>query len=1070
MAPVETPKIDKRRVNDLLQALITSIPRHLKDWKTATDLPSPPQTGGASDSKERSAYQEKVLAVAEDPQDFGMALLKLTARMGEIIIDQLNRVPEKYFLAFLDLAGIDLLPPKTARVPLTFSLVDKAPDDGFVPRGTRVGAAKADDVVFETEEDLVVARASVQRVYSLDPEKDRSVGLDKLLIGVGSEGMAVFDGAGSTGPIIDHVLYLGDSTLFTLAAEANVPVTVTLGLAGGDYGRLDWQYSGKDGWVSVRPVKQSKTEVQFYMPGVTETVVEGYDQQGRLVKKSSCWIRAKTTQPLPAQVPLLSSITGKVEVAKKGLKPDMAFLNNLPKVDLGKDFYLFGERPKFNDAFYIGSQEVFSRHAKHATHKSDVIMTVTKSESVPVPTTSQVTLAWEYWNGTDWNLVGQSKNDSVPTSATAASFSDGSQAFTVFDTAGKASITFGAPKDWKQSEWNGEKSYWLRVRIVSGNYGKEATYTPTTQDEIKALLTKFGVSQDKVGNSATELMEKGIVGYTAETFHPPSLKSLTLSYTCSRTESPEIVLAVNHSIYEDVTTKIVKSTSFQLFDRPEETAPTLYVGFDPNPAKPVRGTPISLFVQLAQRGSDQDPGADAASTDSPPNVMWRYWNGNAWAPLAVEDETRNFTQQGRVRFIGPAAIKDRLLFGERLLWIKASLEAGGFSRPPKLQGIFSNTVWAQHGVTHREQLLGSSNGEPNQVMAFPKTPVLDGQRIEVREPILPSEVERQRIILEEGPDAIRTVKDEAGNITEVWVQWHPVVTFTLSGPMDRHYVIDRIKGRLLFGNGMQGLIPPGGKDNIKAVVYRSGGGEVGNRPAGTITEMKTTFPFVASVVNHHPAIGGSDQEERERVTARGSRHIKTRDRAVTAEDYDWLAYQASGEVAKVRCLPMTQVSAGRVEPNNPGWATVIVVPRGEEDQPVLTQGLRQAVKDYLSARSLVTLANRIDVIGPDYTAVTVTATVIPKRIEESRLVEKRVIDNLKSFLHPIRGGQAGNGWEFGRAVYLSEIAAVIARSEGVDQVEEITLTAGQVVSRELIEIPPNGLPSSGQHTITSAWR
>ena len=80
--------------------------------------------------------------------------------------------------------------------------------------------------------------------------------------------------------------------------------------------------------------------------------------------------------------------------------------------------------------------------------------------------------------------------------------------------------------------------------------------------------------------------------------------------------------------------------------------------------------------------------------------------------------------------------------------------------------------------------------------------------------------------------------------------------FNLSGPGDRHYVTDRVKGVVLFGDGARGLIPPSGKDNIRAPFYRSGGGKTGNRAAGVITELKTTIPFVDAVVNHQPSSGG----------------------------------------------------------------------------------------------------------------------------------------------------------------------------------------------------------------------
>ena len=54
-------------------------------------------------------------------------------------------------------------------------------------------------------------------------------------------------------------------------------------------------------------------------------------------------------------------------------------------------------------------------------------------------------------------------------------------------------------------------------------------------------------------------------------------------------------------------------------------------------------------------------------------------------------------------------------------------------RPPRIAAIYLNTVWASHGVTLKDQTLGSSNGERNQSFTFAKAPVLKGEAIEVRE-------------------------------------------------------------------------------------------------------------------------------------------------------------------------------------------------------------------------------------------------------------------------------------------------------------------------------------------------
>jgi hypothetical protein len=1053
MQPAAAPKIDQRKAEDLLYALIKRIPLHLSEWKKEEEIPQ---------------ERDRALAVADDPRDFGMALLKLAARMGEIVIEQFNRVPEKNFLAFLDLVGVNLLPPRSARAPLTFALAEKAPTDGFVPQGTKVGVAGVEeDVVFETEEDLVVSRASPLRVYSLSPVQDRYTDLQELLAGAVAEGKTILGDAEPTPawPLIDHILYLGHDRLLALAATADVPVKITMGLFGGTLGQIDWQYHDGKSWRSVGQ-STGAASVSFKVPGIREAKVQGYDAQGNLIARPGYWIRAKTAQPLaadPTQLPTISSIEAEVSVKGVSESPELAFFNKLP-LDVTKDLFPFGERPKFNDTLYIAWEEAFSKPGAAIT----IDAALSPAAAFPRPQTRNIKLAWEHWDGPNkkWSAIAETTQAGVPAEVGPYKFTDTTNAFTK-----DGKVDFLCPT-MEPVAVNQEKNYWLRVRILEGGYGEEAKYETTTEEQLKttlrsADLADAGLTEAQLSRVASSLKKGGVVDtarYIPATFTPPSLKSFAVEYAYTESaRSGFTIVSVNDFIYRDVSHEL----PIQPFVPTDERRPALYIGFDE--ARPFQGSPLTLFFQVLQPRYGQQAGAEGAGGGiSRPVVVWRYWDGEDWARLAVDDETRNFSQGGRVRFIAPYNLSPRVVFGARVLWLKATLEEGDYARSPRLAGIYLNTVWASHGVTLKDQTLGSSNGEPGQSFTFAKAPVLEGEMIEVREASLPSEAERARIFAAEGEDAIRLAKDAAGNIVEVWVRWHAVDHFNLSAPGDRHYVADRVKGLLLFGDGVRGLIPPPGKDSIRSPLYRSGGGKTGNRAAGLIAELKTTLPFIDAVVNHQASAGGFDQENLEDAMVRGPRLIKSRDRAITKEDFEWLAYQAAGgEIAKARCLPRTRLAAEGLRGNSSGWVTLVVVPETEEPQPLPNEGLIQTVKRYLAQYSLVTLVDQIDVIGPSYVPVAIEATVIPRRIEDAKAVEKRVLENLRAFLHPVKGGSEGQGWEFGKDIYLSEIAAVIQGTEGVDRVQEIVLKTEQGDVRDHVTVPENGLPSSGEHVIRS---
>ena len=91
--------------------------------------------------------------------DPGVALIELFAWMSELVLYRLNQVPDRLYVHFLNLVGIEPFAPSVARADLTFHLTAARDEPVTVPAGTEVATAAADDrdaVVFTTVEPLVV--------------------------------------------------------------------------------------------------------------------------------------------------------------------------------------------------------------------------------------------------------------------------------------------------------------------------------------------------------------------------------------------------------------------------------------------------------------------------------------------------------------------------------------------------------------------------------------------------------------------------------------------------------------------------------------------------------------------------------------------------------------------------------------------------------------------------------------------------------------------------------------------------------------------------------------------------
>ena len=89
-----------------------------------------------------------------------------------MILYRLNRVPDKNYIKFLELLGVQLKPPQPARAELTFKLSSNKLTN-FVPisQGTKVSLGESEDgrpVIFETEDNLTAVAAEVKELQSYD--------------------------------------------------------------------------------------------------------------------------------------------------------------------------------------------------------------------------------------------------------------------------------------------------------------------------------------------------------------------------------------------------------------------------------------------------------------------------------------------------------------------------------------------------------------------------------------------------------------------------------------------------------------------------------------------------------------------------------------------------------------------------------------------------------------------------------------------------------------------------------------------------------------------------------------
>lgn len=624
-------------------------------------------------------------------------------------------------------------------------------------------------------------------------------------------------------------------------------------------------------------------------------------------------------------------------------------------------------------------------------------------------------LSWEYWNKKGWIALRELKDE------TDNFLKDGK-------------IMFNLPKDIDETDVGGQKSYWIRARIVGGDYGKEKF--SLTQKPILIRGTKKSIQTQQLIS-------------TKDTIRPPIVNSLTINYLTGEKQYPQKCFTHNNLEYLDQSEACKKKGKhFSPFMQLKDKNKGLYLGFE----KYFKGGLIKIFFAAKELPFEEE---------KKPKLEWQCSGKDDWKQLSYLDATEGLIKREILEFKGPMNFSAQSVFGSYSYWIRGIHTEGEYEETPLLDGVYPNTTWAFQAETLKDEILGSSDGESDQTFTFFKSPVLEKEEIRVLEIL--SEEEKRALITMLGDDAVFEKKDEKGKVVETWVLWSEKPDFFDSASADRHYILDRAIGEIRFGDGIKGLIPSAGDNNIKAFCYQAGGCSDGNVGVGEIKTLKSTVAGVDKVSNPVAADGGADTATLDQMLEIGPALISHRGRAVTAEDFEWLAKKASRKVAKVKCMPNTN-NKWQTEI---GWVTIIIVPDSSDDEPIPSLELRRKVRKYLEIHCAIPLAeaNHIYVDRPYYKKINVSADVIVDSIDVASVVEREVMENLKAFFHPLTGGPERRGWDFGRDVVDSDVFALLEDLDGVDHVQNLKFIIDNSTIEGVVKIERNFLPATGTHTI-----
>jgi predicted phage baseplate assembly protein len=418
-----------------------------------------------------------------------------------------------------------------------------------------------------------------------------------------------------------------------------------------------------------------------------------------------------------------------------------------------------------------------------------------------------------------------------------------------------------------------------------------------------------------------------------------------------------------------------------------------------------------------------------------PPLSWQAWTEGGWEQVDVEqDTTGGLSWAGQVRLHLPRLARSEIN-GITAYWVRCEVTAPqegqrAYATSPIIRTAravsWGATVDAMHATEVTAEPLGRSDGSPGQTFRLAHTPVL---------PRTPFE---------------RLECWHAGLAD--WEPWEEVESLAETGPGDGCYVLDSATGEIAFGPALKqrdgsvrsyGAIPPRGAE-LRMARYRYGGGASGNVRAGAITELRSAIPYVARVANRRPASGGWDPEDLETAMFRARHELRTRYRAVSPDDYEFVTLrQFQGRIGRAKCLQAALT--GRGAPS-PGQVYVVVVPALADEEarryipPVrlaLAPALQQEIVAFLDERRLLTTQLAVREAG--YKRVRVQTAVAAQPGADPHRLQAEVLQALNLFLNPLVGGAEGQGWPFGRELYLSDLYTCIQRVEGLLNVQSLQM-------------------------------
>ncbi len=960
---------------------------------------------------------------AADPDIGGVLALLFANQMGKNV-DRFNGMMERYRTELVNLMEISPLPANPAEATVLMELASEAEDGVPIPAGSQLLADQGEErIVFETAFPVYLTPAKLRTIFMTSGKKGKVLPIfgdlkKKEYVAEEEKAESEAEDDGRLHPfelfrfaregLERQAVVLYHSNIFDVENE-----TIYCRVEGAPTflkrlaaGEFRFLYYTEGGFIPVESCQVMGDHILL----VKEKANMPVEADGR---KYSVFV-------LEAKEPQQETITfSSISFSSAGSPRPAEYVGNGTTDYEAEKFYLFGDTLSLFAECYIGLDHYFSKKGSQITVK---FRGAFGEHYVGIP---------QHQEAADLKIIKRRPRAAVETLVTYA-------------FAEEISIEYYNGIGWKRL--NCEKEY--RRMFAEAEEGDYELRFRCPDDWEGTSVGSYSGRMLRI-----QLLASDNCYYQPCIHRVPVISDMMISYTYEdRFEKAEIGRVFSGTGVEDVTKNFREDTPFTAFSKGNYDDTSLYLGFH----RKFTNGPVSLWWKLSGEQRNK-------------NIKLRYYYStiHGFKEMKVIDYTANLSRSGIMLFLPPTDMAFTELEGQRLCWLRVTVDGGEeFASSVKVEQIALNGVTAYNIETMDTEEFYLDDVQTELSFPLRTEGILDAE-VWVNE-MDDFSVETMEKMLEETPDMVRVERNYLGEISQFFVKWEERDQFYSSKPEDRHYVLDRMNSRILFGDGVHVKVPKNTEGAAFTVQVRRCRGSKGNVEAYSIAESGSNWLFVQNIYNPEAAFGGSNMESMERVLQRGAGILSSRGRFVTAKDYEREAMYFSEAIDKVSVVS----GMGKDGIYRERMLYMVLLMKDFRSGKNSFYRMQDELKQHLLKHcELMISPKELQMEEPIFIELSVDVWASVMRIEESFEIQNMAKEALEKYLDPI-ATETGKGWNIGSMPRKAQIMMKLNSLKSRALIRHIVVTARyedddgiHEVDLDELQVSPFMVVCNGRHQI-----